>query len=437
MEPPETKSKDKRTMKKSMFPRHVLFLVLLGDAFTGHTNAATPPTLAARTAYAKSGAKVISVTFKPRAVPPSGSYVLERKAGAGSYTLLATLPANKLDPVFGVTFEDPTFDPSIATSYRVRESGASVFSNEATVILNVPPVAPTDLNAITNDTITGNLLELTWRDNSNNEWVFDIEVLAGSWVLIGSVQANGFFYVPGGVIRGEAPITYTFRIRARNAAGVSAYSNLLTTTPNRSPAAPSNLFAYANFQGTVDLSWQDNSDCEAIFDIEVFAGSWVQIGSVGSGYTGYHPGGTQYGTAYTFRVKARNWHGSSSYSNESSCLTYDPTKLRAAPTNLTAMALGNGVVQLAWQDNTGGQAGVFVERADAVLQNGRWAPNGGTLGYAVYYSTFYKSTSLQDSVRVRQNPPLQVGKTYFYRVKNTASDREMGSYSNEVFVTVK
>lgn len=82
---------------------------------------------------------------------------------------------------------------------------------------------------------------LTWTDNSNNETGFRIERAAGlnatqGFVEIATVGANVVSYVDAG-LPNSAP--YSYRLRAYNAAGNSAYSNTASgTTPPAPPAVP-------------------------------------------------------------------------------------------------------------------------------------------------------------------------------------------------------
>ncbi len=90
------------------------------------------------------------------------------------------------------------------------------------------------------------------------------------------------------------------------------------------PAAPSNLFATSNAANAINLTWIDNADNEAGFEIErkrSDGGTYAQIVSTASGATFYQDTGLIQGTAYTYRVRAFNGSGDSDYSNEGSATT--------------------------------------------------------------------------------------------------------------------
>jgi hypothetical protein len=95
------------------------------------------------------------------------------------------------------------------------------------------PAAPSNLSAAAT---SSSVIRLTWTDNSNNESEFRVEQRnqSGSFVDLGAAGANATSI---DVTNFSAGQTGTFRIRARNAAGDSAYSNEASaTTPGGSSA---------------------------------------------------------------------------------------------------------------------------------------------------------------------------------------------------------
>ncbi len=93
-----------------------------------------------------------------------------------------------------------------------------------------PPAPPTNLQA---SALSTSDVLLSWQDNSNNETEFRLEtrVPGGSFIDVGGVPTAG------AVVTGLLPATaYDFRVRARNAAGDSAYSNTASATTFGAPA---------------------------------------------------------------------------------------------------------------------------------------------------------------------------------------------------------
>ncbi len=194
-----------------------------------------------------------------------------------------------------------------------------------------PPPPPPD----TVPAVPGNLtatapattqVRLTWSDNSTNETEFRIEMLAGgSYGRVATAASGATTAVISGL---QAGTSYTFRVRAANAAGASAPSGPATvTTPTGGgsagrPAAPTNLTATARSRTEIQLRWQDRSDNETRFLVEqLIGGQFKQIKSVTAGATSATVSGLAPNTAYTFRVRAFNRAGNSPYSNTAGATT--------------------------------------------------------------------------------------------------------------------
>jgi hypothetical protein len=93
------------------------------------------------------------------------------------------------------------------------------------------PSAPSKLVAAA----SSNQVALTWQDNANNEMGFSVERCTGSgcnsFVQIAQVGANVSGFVDNGVAKNTS---VTYRVRAFNSAGNSAYSNSASAkTPKR------------------------------------------------------------------------------------------------------------------------------------------------------------------------------------------------------------
>jgi hypothetical protein len=99
-----------------------------------------------------------------------------------------------------------------------------------------PPAAPSNLAATT---LSSTEIDLFWQDNSNNEDDFQVQLRTGggAFQTIGAVPANS---AGASVMNLDPDTPYTFRVRARNAAGSSAFSNLAsaTTDPDGGPPPP-------------------------------------------------------------------------------------------------------------------------------------------------------------------------------------------------------
>jgi Fibronectin type III domain len=100
---------------------------------------------------------------------------------------------------------------------------------------DIPPAAPSNLTATaTSPTV----IRLNWNDHANNETEFRVEEKdsGGTFVDIGAAPANTTAINVTGFSAGQ---TGTFRIRARNGYGNSAYSNEASaTTPGVTTCTP-------------------------------------------------------------------------------------------------------------------------------------------------------------------------------------------------------
>ncbi|HVE71600.1 MAG TPA: NF038122 family metalloprotease [Thermoanaerobaculia bacterium] len=125
-------------------------------------------------------------------------------------------------------------DPNIASGVRsqVNDNDLAAFAImgydivSGTTPVTTVPNAPTNLTATATST---SVIRLNWTDNSSDETEFRIEQRAsnGSFVDLGSADANATTI---NVTSFQPNFTATFRVRARNAAGNSAYTNEATAT---------------------------------------------------------------------------------------------------------------------------------------------------------------------------------------------------------------
>jgi hypothetical protein len=266
------------------------------------------------------------------------------------------------------SYVDNTCSPSTEYCYRViafnecGDGGSSPIACDTTFSAEVPPEAPTDLDAVT---ISPTQIDLSWTDNSVNEDGFKIEVdegNTGSFVYLDTVGPDVTSYPDADLSEGTE---YCYRVYAYNTYGDSSYSNVdCDTATGQPPSAPSNLDAVSVSSTQIDLSWEDNSSTEDGFVIEVDegnTGTFAYLDTVGPDVTSYPDTGLNEGTVYCYRVYAYNTYGDSAYSNADcetagggSVVTVSTVQeLRdavAAATPGTIIELTDGTY--AWDDNT-------------------------------------------------------------------------------------
>ncbi len=380
------------------------------SAFSNEASATTlpnPPT-APNNLAAAAGQRQIKLAWIDNANDESGFKIERKKGAAGTYGQIANIGANK------TAFVDSSLSGNTEYLYRVRAynaGGHSGYSNEAdATALPNPPAPPGSLAATA---ASNSRIDLAWADNASNEVGFKIERkngAAGIYAQIATVGANMKSYSNTGL----SPNTnYFYRVRAYNAGGHSDYSNEANakTLPS-APGAPGNLTAASAGSNKIVLAWADSANNENGFKIErkIGAAAYVEIATVGANKAGVVDSSLSANTEYFYRVRAYNAGGHSGYSNEADATTLPnpPTP----PSNLTATAVSDSRIDLAWADNAGDESGFKIERKTGA---------GGT--YAEIATVGANVTGYSDT-------GLTANTQYFYRVRayNTGGH---SAYSNE------
>ncbi len=199
------------------------------------------------------------------------------------------------------------------------------------------PSAP---SAMTASAVSSSRVDLSWVDNSIDESGFKIDRCTGDlstcdsnpvqyWAWLGNVGANVTSFSD---MTRLPTTTYSYRVRATNAGGDSAFSNsAAATTLDVPPAAPSGESATATPGPQVNVAWADNSRNEQGFEIERCTGTavacdgnpagYAQITQTAADVTSYVDTTVLSDTTYSYRTRAFNSGGSSAYSNSASAST--------------------------------------------------------------------------------------------------------------------
>jgi hypothetical protein len=284
------------------------------------------------------------------------------------------------------------------------------------------PTAPAAPSTLAAQTISASEIQLSWADNSNNEESFRVERSTGGGAFqeVQSLSAG----TTGVRITGlTASTAYSFRVRAANGAGVSAYSNTASATTSATPtgggtpAAPSSLLAQALSSIEIQLTWKDNATNEDNFLLERSTDgiTFTQFNMRAANTTSFKVTGLAPGTTYTFRVRAKNAAGPSAYSNPATARTQlTGGKEPAAPAGLTARAVSANAIDLTWQDRSSNETEIRIERLV-----------GGS------YQEIRKVGPNQTTARITGLAP---GTTYTFRVRATNAAGS-SQYSNKASAT--
>jgi hypothetical protein len=228
---------------------------------------------------------------------------------------------DNLTPNYVTYIDNTPKQPGGVYQYSVKAIGFILYNENLPVSVTIPAAPPAAPVNVGFTPANAHGLKLFWDDKSNNETSFVI-----------SKTYNGTVMDPVSVAPDQEKLllndladgTYVFTVKAVNAAGSSAVSNpVIVVIPMSIPEAPSNLAATALSNGSVSLTWSDNSNNEAQFIIErkTDAGSFMGIAETAANVTNYTDSNTSPGTVYTYRVAAVNNYGTSDYSGAASVTT--------------------------------------------------------------------------------------------------------------------
>jgi hypothetical protein len=224
-----------------------------------------------------------------------------------------------------------------------------------------PPSAPTSLSATT---VSSSQINLTWTDNSSNESGFKIERCTGSpcgsgFAQIATTASGATSYSNPGL---QSSTTYTYRVRAYNSGGDSAFSNeySATTGPEEPPSPPSSVSAAAVSASRIDLTWSDTSSNEIGFRIERCQGvscTFSRVATVQAGATSYSDTGLTASSSYSYRLAAESAVGDSAYSNIASATTLASSTISLSASGYKVQ--GKQRVDLSWSGATSSSVDVF------------------------------------------------------------------------------
>ena len=317
-----------------------------------------------------------------------------------------------------------TLSNGSSVTIRIRAVNSEGHSSASSTVTSTPrapsaPAAPTSFAA------TGGLgnVGLSWTAPSvdHDETITRYEYSSdngSSWRTTGSTSTS---YTatqtsassPANLSNGTS---YTFRVRAVNAAGSSPASGSDAATPYAVPGAPTGLQGGAGNAEAV-LSWTAApANGRAITRYEYSSdngSSWRTTGSTSTSYTATQtsassPANLSNGTSYTFRVRAVNSAGAGA---ASSSINVAPTSNTApsAPGNFTIASANNALV-LSWSAPGDGGLAIsdylYCTFADCAPQ-GAWASLGTTGNTATITQTSAESfaSNLENnyatSVRIR------------------------------------
>ena len=260
------------------------------------------------------------------------SFLVQKTIDGTTWTNVGTSPSPLTVPDSNTTgtrsLTDPgNYNPNVAARYQVVAQNSigyggqfpslTVKSVSDQLIVGDPPAAPSNLTALLQ---AGPQIRLTFRDNAANEIGFDLErsTNGGAFVRIARVPARNntgsVTYLDTTVAAMATDTTYSYRVAAVNAAGISGFAVAAPVLLPALPVAPSNLTAIngpnSGNSRSVILSWTDNSGNETGFTIQRASNATFTSGlnsaTVGADVTTLTQTGLSRNTGYWYRIRANN-----------------------------------------------------------------------------------------------------------------------------------
>lgn len=153
--------------------------------------------------------------------------------------------------------------------------------------------------------------------------------------------------------------TYTLRVvfTDGSAQDYTATVTVGTNNPN-GPTAPVNLRVTSATTTSARIAWDDRSDNEDGFEIQI---EGMQSYSAGANVTQYEITGLDCNRSYNFSIRAFNSAGKSAFSNQVTaqtlaCNSGGP----AAPTNLRVTSMTKTSARITWTDNSNNETGFEI-----------------------------------------------------------------------------
>ncbi len=302
-------------------------------------------------------------------------FKIERQTGTGSFTQIATVGANV------TTYSNTGLTPATSYTYRVRatnSAGDSAFSNTASATTSAATSNLIDMSKVTSAggfgywaaQNFGTPADTTSAPTRSILRIFENGIELGpahsSHTNVRNLGTGRFsHWDDGSGTAGAVALLFSASDNTNPKTNGRTYTYQVGSSASP-PAAPTGLGATAASSAAINLTWVDQSTNETGFKIEraLGAGAFSQVATVGADVTTYADSGLTASTSYSYRVRATNSAGDSTYSNTATAMTSAaPPSPPAAPTGLVATAASSSAINLTWLDQSTNETGFKIERA--------------------------------------------------------------------------
>jgi hypothetical protein len=355
---------------------------------------AIPPIAPSGLAYSISGtgnnARVV-LTWNDNSITET-AFVIQSKDWQGNWTDVGTIltPLDQMSTNSHGTraYTTPyTYNPNLAYVYRVVAQNTVGYGAEYPTMtaksmtpeiqVGTGPLAPTNLTGVLK---TGPQINLTFTDNALNESAFLLErsEAGGPFIQIATIglrnNTGSVSFADSTIKPATMPIVYSYRVKAVNPIGQSAWSNTASVTVPVAvpPTAPSNLSATLVAGPKINVSFKDTATNETNFYLERSTDNGATYSLLatlpsltGTGTVTYTDTITTSASnvTYIYRVRAGNVF----YSGYSNTASVTVPALPVVPTNVTVVNGPNGnksrSVILNWIDNSNNETGFTIQYA--------------------------------------------------------------------------
>jgi len=294
------------------------------------------------------------------------------------------------------SYSDTTCSAGTSYSYTVSAYDAVGNTSAQSSAANVTtpsgdtqaPSVPTNLAATA---VSGTQINLTWTASTDNVGVTGYKVYRGGNQIGTSATTS---YSDTGLTPATA---YTYTVSAYDAASNNSAQSSpasATTFDTVAPSVPTNLSATAVAATQINLTWNASTDNVGVTGYKVYRGG-NQIGT--SATTSYSDTTCSSGVTYTYTVSAHDAASNNSAQSSPASATTPDIVPPSAPTGLTATAMSQTQINLAWNASTD-NVGVTGYK---IFRDGNQIGASATAGYSdttcESYTTYTYTVSAYDA----------------------------------------
>jgi fibronectin type 3 domain-containing protein len=218
-------------------------------------------------------------------------------------------------------------------------------------------------SALSSNPVSASEVDVAWWDNSSDETAFEVwrQSADSAYSRVAVLGPNVTSWHDTMV---TAETEYSYKIRATNSDGASAWVGPVIATPTtQMPPWPGAFAARPISSSEVDLTWRDASWNETAFNLWRAAGNgnFSLLAVLPPNTTSYQDRSVTAETTYTYLIDANNNIGG--YGSVGPVFATPTAQLPAPPSGLSAKPVSGSDVAVTWRDNSYNETAFAVWRA--------------------------------------------------------------------------